>query len=126
MTASDTTQTGLLMVGPVPVPELIADLDSRYRLHKWWEVAEADRPDFLESFGPTIRGMVTSGVFGARAELIDSLPKLEIINSFGVGYDAIDIEAARARNVRVTNTPEVLDECVAAPPWPCFWRLAAE
>ncbi|MBJ7265084.1 MAG: 2-hydroxyacid dehydrogenase [Burkholderiaceae bacterium] len=113
MTASDTTQIDLLMIGPSPVPEMITDLDSRYRLHKWWEVAEADRPAFLAEQGQSIRGVVTSGVFGVRGELIADLPKLEIINSFGVGYDAIDIDTAQRRKVRVTNTPEVLDECVA-------------
>ena len=51
MTASDTTQIDLLMIGPSPVPEMITDLGTRYRLHKWLEVAEADRPAFLADQG---------------------------------------------------------------------------
>ncbi|MCA0870807.1 2-hydroxyacid dehydrogenase [Seohaeicola saemankumensis] len=49
--------------------------------------------------------------FGA-AEM-DLLPNLGLIANFGVGYDAIDVAAASARNVRVTNTPDVLNDDVA-------------
>src|SRR3546814_929433 len=41
------------------------------------------------------------------------LPKLEIISSFGVGYDPIDIDCAKERKVVVTNTPDVLTDDVA-------------
>ena len=49
----------------------------------------------------------------SRPELMDKLPKLEIIANFGVGYDSIDTAAAKARNIRVTNTPNVLNDAVA-------------
>ena len=44
---------------------------------------------------------------------MDKLPKLEIIANFGVGYESIDTAAAKARNIRVTNTPNVLNNAVA-------------
>ncbi len=44
---------------------------------------------------------------------MDALPALEIIANYGVGVDAIDLEAARARGIRVTNTPDVLTDDVA-------------
>lgn len=44
---------------------------------------------------------------------MDLLPSLEIIANYGVGYDAIDVEAATARGIRVTNTPDVLNDDVA-------------
>jgi lactate dehydrogenase-like 2-hydroxyacid dehydrogenase len=47
------------------------------------------------------------------AALIERLPKLEIIACCGVGYDGIDVAAAKRRNVVVTNTPDVLNDCVA-------------
>ena len=50
---------------------------------------------------------------GASASLIDALPNLEIISSFGVGTDSIDVEHARKRGVRVANTPDVLNDDVA-------------
>ena len=40
-------------------------------------------------------------------------PKLEIVSSFGVGYDHVDVKWAAAHGVIVTNTPEVLTEEVA-------------
>lgn len=44
---------------------------------------------------------------------MDLLPGLRVIANFGVGYDAIDVTAATARGIRVTNTPEVLNDDVA-------------
>ena len=45
--------------------------------------------------------------------LLARLPKLEIIASFGVGYDHIDANAAAKRGIVVTHTPDVLTEEVA-------------
>jgi len=46
-------------------------------------------------------------------QFIDALPKLEIVASYGVGYDAVDAVYARSKNIVVTNTPDVLNEEVA-------------
>jgi lactate dehydrogenase-like 2-hydroxyacid dehydrogenase len=113
--SSDTTQVGaapaeLLMVGPL-LPELILRMEARYRVHRWWEAG--DPAGFLARHGPAIRGIATSGRFGVTRDMIEALPALEVIVSFGVGYDPIDMEAARARDIVVTNTPGVLDDCVA-------------
>lgn len=56
------------------------------------------------------RGTGKAAVDGA---LLDRLPKLEIVANFGVGYDGIDLAAAAARGIVVTNTPDVLTEEVA-------------
>lgn len=100
----------VLMPGPLP-PAITAHVDRHYRLHRWWEIK--DQAGFLRTQGQSVRGIVTSGRYGASRELIESLPALEIIASQGVGYDPIDIPAAKARNVVVTNTPGVLNDCVA-------------
>lgn len=47
------------------------------------------------------------------AAFIDALPNLEIIASFGVGYDQVDAAYAGKKGVMVTNTPDVLTEEVA-------------
>lgn len=44
---------------------------------------------------------------------MDLLPALRLIANYGVGYDAIDIPAANARGIKVTNTPDVLNDDVA-------------
>lgn len=59
----------------------------------------------------SVTGIATGTTISAA--FIDSLPKLEIIASFGVGYDAIDAKHAAAKGIMVTNTPDVLTEEVA-------------
>jgi len=71
----------------------------------------ADPAPLLQAQGNEIRGIAAAG--GASAALIAGLPKLEIIANFGVGYDAVDVTAAKARGIPVTNTPDVLTEEVA-------------
>lgn len=60
-----------------------------------------------------IRGMVVPGGFAVPETLITSLPKLEIISVFGVGYDGVPLPACREHGIRVTNTPDVLTDDVA-------------
>ncbi len=61
-----------------------------------------------------VRGVAMAGNHKRfDADLMDRLPKLEIIANFGVGYDSIDANAAAERNIIVTNTPDVLTEEVA-------------
>lgn len=86
-------------------------LDGAYTVHKLWEAK--DKAALLKEVAPRVRGMATSGGAGAPRELIEALPKLEVISSFGVGYDSIDIGCAKDRGVTVTNTPDVLTDCVA-------------
>jgi D-3-phosphoglycerate dehydrogenase len=104
------TKPDVLMVGPYPDWDMPL-FERGYAVHRLW-LAE-DRAGFLRSVGPVIRAIATNGVLGASADLIDACPKLEIIACFGVGFDAIDLERARSRGVRVTNTPDVLTEDVA-------------
>jgi hydroxypyruvate reductase len=60
-----------------------------------------------------VRGLATFGHMPVDGKLMDALPKLEIIANFGVGVDAINLDDAKARKIIVTNTPDVLNECVA-------------
>jgi lactate dehydrogenase-like 2-hydroxyacid dehydrogenase len=62
---------------------------------------------------PRIRGIAASGGSTVAADLIARLPALEIISVMGVGYDGIDVAAAKARGVMVTHTPGVLNDDVA-------------
>ena len=60
-----------------------------------------------------VRGIATEANRGADRALIAALPKLEVIAVFGVGTDAVDLTAARERNIPVTNTPGILADEVA-------------
>jgi len=56
---------------------------------------------------------ITSSRFGVTNEQLDALPNLRAIVHFGVGYETTDVEYARARGIVVSNTPDVLTDCVA-------------
>jgi lactate dehydrogenase-like 2-hydroxyacid dehydrogenase len=94
-----------------PVPQLVQESCDRYFDAVKLAVG-GDRDAVLAEHGPRIRGIVVSGrsVDGA---LMDRLPALEIVSSFGVGYDNVDARHAASRGVVVTNTPDVLTEEVA-------------
>ena len=102
----------ILMPRPM-APRVIEQLDSRFTLHRLWEAADADA--FIAQHAPRIRGIATGGGTSGRVDraLIDTLPKLEIISSFGVGYDHVDAAHAGAMGAVVTNTPDVLTDEVA-------------
>jgi lactate dehydrogenase-like 2-hydroxyacid dehydrogenase len=85
-----------------------AALAAKYTVHKLHEAT--DRDALLAAVAGKVRGIAGGNV---GPELMDRLPKLEIIANFGVGYDSIDTRAARDRNIRVTNTPNVLNDAVA-------------
>jgi lactate dehydrogenase-like 2-hydroxyacid dehydrogenase len=103
-------KTEILSVGTIYGPSM-ERLEREFTVHKLWQAA--DKTKLVAEVGPRIRGIQSSGGSAVPAALIDSLPKLEIISCFGVGYDGVDIPAAQRRNVIVTNTPDVLNDCVA-------------
>lgn len=101
------TKTPLLVVGR-PMPYVAS------RLREAFDVLElppgADGLDAVRQ----VRGLALAGSGRAIDDaLMAQLPSLEIIANFGVGYDAIDAEAAARRGVIVTNTPDVLTDEVA-------------
>lgn len=75
--------------------------------------AGAERDTFLQVHADAIRIAVCSGKIGVDTELMSRLPNLEAIINFGVGYDATDFSQAAQRNIPISNTPEVLTDCVA-------------
>ncbi len=92
------------MVGTLRA-ELVAALEEG---HGARELGQLDAAE-----AAAVRVAVTSGVWGVRAEHLDRLPALEAIVNFGVGYDATDVEEATRRGIVVSNTPDVLTDCVA-------------
>ncbi|MDR3376657.1 MAG: 2-hydroxyacid dehydrogenase [Ancalomicrobiaceae bacterium] len=99
----------ILMLGPIPI--IASALEAHFEVHRLWEAA--DKADFIAGCKDKIRGIVTFGGTRTDAALIDSLPKLEIIGNFGVGYDTVDARYAATKGLVVTNTPDVLTEEVA-------------
>ncbi len=88
-----------------------ATLESEFAVHKLFEAA--DRESFLKNLKDRVRGIASFGHLPVDGKLMDALPKLEIIANFGVGVDQISLDDAKKRGIVVTNTPDVLNECVA-------------
>lgn len=79
--------------------------------------ASIDAPEGLETLDEAARAAVIGVAYKGHQAFgpaqMDLLPNLRMIAKYGVGYDAIDIPAARARGITVTNTPDVLSDDVA-------------
>jgi lactate dehydrogenase-like 2-hydroxyacid dehydrogenase len=103
-------KTDILVAGDYPASDM-TELEAQYVVHRLWE--QADKDGYLAKVGSSIRAIATRGDIGASAELMRSLPNLEIVSCYGVGTDAIDLAYARERGIRVTYTPDVLTEDVA-------------
>jgi hydroxypyruvate reductase len=88
-----------------------ATLEQEFVCHKLHEAK--DRAAFLKDISARVRAVASFGPTPVDGALMDALPKLEIVSNFGVGVDQIDLDAAKKRHVIVTNTPDVLNECVA-------------
>jgi lactate dehydrogenase-like 2-hydroxyacid dehydrogenase len=94
---------------PAPGMPIIAErIASRATLHETWKAP--DPAAALAAVAPRIRAVVIPfHNVPASAEFLAQFPQLEIVTSFGVGYDHIDVAAARARGIVVANTPGILD-----------------
>lgn len=104
------TRVNILQIGPYPEWDQ-KPLDEAFVMHRYFEAA--DKGKMLAEVGPVIRGIATRGELGADRAMIEACPNLEIVSVYGVGFDAVDLEACREHGVRVTNTPDVLTGDVA-------------
>jgi lactate dehydrogenase-like 2-hydroxyacid dehydrogenase len=101
----------ILLIGAAK-PTIVGGLEPSFIVHK---LIEAKDPEaFLKEIAPRIRGIAVAytankidGAFMSR------FPKLEVVASFGVGYDHVDAKWAGEHGIVVTNTPDVLNEEVA-------------
>ena len=100
----------ILQIGAYPVWDQ-EPLDAAFTAHRYFEAP--DKAALLAQVGPNVRAIATRGELGATAALIAACPRLEVIAVYGVGYDAVDLAACKARGIKVTNTPDVLTRDVA-------------
>ncbi|WP_295852691.1 2-hydroxyacid dehydrogenase, partial [Tardiphaga sp.] len=100
----------LLVYGPTK-PLVENGFSDQFVLHR------AETQDDLERLPADVRGrlraIAVTGLVPTNGAVLAHYPKLEIISSFGVGYDHIDARYAAEHNIMVTNTPDVLTEEVA-------------
>jgi lactate dehydrogenase-like 2-hydroxyacid dehydrogenase len=112
---SPATKPEVILAFPVD-PVVPVRLREHYTVHyvpdrSEWKAAVA-------SLGAGVQAVITNGMYGWTAELMDALPGLKIIAALGAGYENIDLGAARQRGIAVgygrgTNTSSVADHAVA-------------
>ena len=95
------------------VPGKLSDHAGK-RIDRTFDMVRMDSTDpakITPDLAAKVRGIAAFG--GISAAFMDALPNLEIVASFGVGYDSVDAAHAGKKSVMVTNTPDVLTEEVA-------------
>ena len=100
----------VVLVGPLK-PVVVKGLDAICTVHK---AATAENQDmFLEEHSGVRAIACSDTAYKVPDELMARFPKLELVSSFGVGYDHMDVKYASTHNIVLTNTPDVLTEEVA-------------
>jgi lactate dehydrogenase-like 2-hydroxyacid dehydrogenase len=105
-------KTDVLMIGEM-MPLIIDGIEKAFTLHKLWQARDPDR--LIAELAPRLRAIAAGGPVHAPVDgpFMAKLPQLEIVSSFGVGYDHVDAKWAGQHGIIVTNTPGVLTEEVA-------------
>ena len=93
--------------------QLEGGLAQRFEVVRWFQLEPPAQQRLLEHRAAAVRAVITGGHIGCSNDLMASLPSLGIIAINGVGVDKVDLSLARARGVRVVNTPGVLADDVA-------------
>nr|WP_314522401.1 2-hydroxyacid dehydrogenase [uncultured Rahnella sp.] len=89
--------------------QLNAQLNALYDVYEYNDMAAGE----FDRLAAEFRVVLTNGEAVVSREFMGRLPNLELISDFGVGYDGIDVAAAREREIAVTHTPGVLTDDVA-------------
>src|SRR5260221_3791003 len=101
-------KTDVLLIGP-PKPVIVNGLSGAFNLVKFPDAKDRDK--FFAESAPRVRGMAVAAtedpVDGA---FMTRFPRLQIVSSFGLGYDHVDPRCAGAHRITVTHTPHVLTQ----------------
>ena len=100
----------ILLLVPIYAPTMAA-LEREYTVHKLWNAP--DPAAYMREKCANVRGVVTFSLHGCERSILEALPKLEIIASFGAPRRSMDFEGAAARGIVVTNTPDSIVENTA-------------
>ena len=103
-------QKNLLIMSEMP--QYFVNLaDKNFNTHKLW--LQNDEDKYISEVQEKVDAIAVMGGYKITPELMKSMTNLKIIACYGVGYDAIDIDYAKSLGIKVTNTPEVLNDEVA-------------
>lgn len=83
----------------------------QFILHKYEMLPDLERVP--AGVAEKVRGIAVTGQVPVNSAVLSKFPNVQIVSSFGVGYDHIDAKYAAEHNIVVANTPDVLTEEVA-------------
>ena len=92
-------------------PETLALLDENFTTHHLWQLDPSQRSAMIKSLEGTCKAAATAS--WDCDPLVYELKSLQMISAFGVGVDGIDFDRTGRQGIRVSNTPDVLDDSVA-------------
>lgn len=106
------TRPHVFVTRTLPGTEPLARLRAAADVEVWPEVRPPAADELLRgvTHADGLLTMITDRIDGA---VMDAAPALRVVAQMAVGYDNIDVAAATARSVAVTNTPDVLTETTA-------------
>ncbi|WP_050469358.1 2-hydroxyacid dehydrogenase [Herbaspirillum chlorophenolicum] len=109
MSPSMPSRPDVLIVARLP-QHLMQLLHDNFNCHNLLDGLSEEK---LSQIAPAIRAIAANGEAKVPREFMARFPALEIVSVFGVGYDGVDVPAARERGIHVTHTPDVLTDDVA-------------
>jgi len=109
-----TSTPALLQMCPLPYCKDV-DIPGEYRILHAWQSPGLDA--IVAADAQAIEVLLTGATMPTSIALIDQLPNLKAICNFGVGFESIPVEYAQAKGIQVSNTPDVLNDCVADHAW---------
>jgi len=92
-------------------PETIQKLDEKFQTHHLWNLSFDEKKKLIQKLQGKCDAIATASWM--VDEIIYELVSLKMISCFGVGVDGVNFEVTRSRNIRVSNTPDVLNHAVA-------------
>ncbi|HML14445.1 MAG TPA: 2-hydroxyacid dehydrogenase, partial [Xanthobacteraceae bacterium] len=101
------SERDVILIGPLK-PLIVKGLEAACTVHK--AVEAKDRNAFYAAHADARAIAISATTEPIDGSFMTRFPKLQIVSSFGVGYDHIDAKWAGAHGIVVTNTPEVLTE----------------
>ena len=90
----------LLITGPM-YPPTLAELEATYDAHRLWTAP--DKEALIASLADRLTAVASSNSGGIDGATMAKLPKLKVISHFGVGYDTVDVDAAKQRGIPVDD-----------------------
>ncbi|MBE9505838.1 MAG: D-glycerate dehydrogenase [Chloroflexi bacterium] len=109
----------------IPGRGLVEGLRERFEVHVNSHDGQLPREELLTAVAD-VEALVCLPSERIDAELLDTAPNLRVVSNYAVGFNNVDVDAATARGVMVTNTPDVVTDATADLAWAILMAIARD